>query len=401
MSNKQEATLDLEQLLRSAAGALRAGNRPAARALFLALSREHPDEPRIWLGLAEASSDQYEQARALARALAIDPTNDEARAALARLEGEPSDPGATAVLPETVAARSEAEPDALPAAGRLAPVAREPEQTASPFPLLNLLALIVILLLLGAVGVVIGRNLFGGGQIGTSPTATPVLAALPDGAQPTLALPTVPPTVAVADPGATSAVPAATGASQLPPQAVSPPAATVAGDGTAAPDAATAPAGPAAPPSPVPTLTTELPLGQIVDYDGWSATLLQPEYAIPLDGAIGDLQPAGRFVLAVVAVSNNSPNPRQIPADLFTLTDGTGRSFGPLPGASSAYLALYERGQRGDLALEDVLDPASGMRSVPIIFDVPLDATGLRLTMVGAAGAGWPIGGGAPAPAGP
>jgi hypothetical protein len=92
-----------------------------------------------------------------------------------------------------------------------------------------------------------------------------------------------------------------------------------------------------------------------------------------------------------------------IPPDLFLLVDAAGRTYAPVPGASTAYLTLYERAQRGDLALEDTFEPVVGLRSVPIIFDVPVGATGLRLTVNGAGPAGWPVGETAPpaAPSGP
>jgi hypothetical protein len=107
-------------------------------------------------------------------------------------------------------------------------------------------------------------------------------------------------------------------------------------------------------------------------------------------------------VLAVVALSNNSPQARTIPPELLTLIDSAERRYSPLPGASSAYLDLYGRGQRGDLAFEDRVDPLSGMRSVPVLFDVPLDAGALRLTTPASGAAGWPISGATPpVPAGP
>ncbi len=152
---------------------------------------------------------------------------------------------------------------------------------------------------------------------------------------------------------------------------------------------ATAPAATAAPiGSPA---SASLPLGTLVEVDGWSATLLRPDYALILDGSIGDLKPAGRFVLTLIAISNNSPQPRHIPADLLTLVDSRGRRYSPALNASSAYLTLYGRGQHGDLALEDSLSPRSGMRSVPILFDVPADAAGLVLTVRDSGAAGWPI----------
>ncbi len=391
MSNQQ--ALDLEQLLQSGVAAARSGNRSAARALFLVLSREHPDDARVWVGLAGATSDRDEHLTALERALALDPDNQWARAALARAT---ADERATPVLPETFAPPEAATtPEEAPEAAADAPTSEadtplEPESARSPFPLLNLLALLLILLLLGALGVIIGRNLFGSGQ--PTVTTTPVLAVIPaPGAPPTPALgaPTAAPeqTQAAGPTGATAAAPV-TGPTAAPPAPGASP----------QPSAVTAPTAQ----GPAPTSTTELPLGQVIEYDGWAATLLRPDYAVTLDGAIGDLQPAGRFALAVVAVTNNSPNPRLIPPDLFTMVDSAGRAYSPLPGASTAYLALYGRGQRGDLALEDVLDPGSGMLSVPLLFDIPVDATGLRLIMTGAAGAGWPVNGAAPsAPVGP
>ncbi|MGB9633699.1 MAG: tetratricopeptide repeat-containing protein, partial [Chloroflexaceae bacterium] len=149
-------------------------------------------------------------------------------------------------------------------------------------------------------------------------------------------------------------------------------------------------------PPTLPVAPAPLPLGTVVDYDGWSVTLLRPDYAVTLDGAIGDLRPSGRFVLAIVAVSNNQPQPRRLPPDFFLVRDAGGRGYAPVPGASSAYLALYERAQRGDLALEDEFAPNSGMRSVPLLFDVPSDAGGLALLVPGAGPAGWPIGEPAP-----
>jgi hypothetical protein len=146
-------------------------------------------------------------------------------------------------------------------------------------------------------------------------------------------------------------------------------------------------------PTPVAALPAPagLPLGTLVEVDGWSTTLLRPDYALLLDGSIGDLRPSGRFILTLMAVSNNSTSPRRIPADLFTLVDSRGRRYSPTPNVSTAYLALYGRGQHGDLALEDDLAPSSGMRSVPILFDVPTNATGLVLTVRDNGATGWPI----------
>jgi len=240
--------------------------------------------------------------------------------------------------------------------------------------------------------VILGRALLGEQRSATALTATPALILQPapvgqgatTPAASTLATPAQPVATSPSAPDAPTAL--ASAASPTPPLFTT---------ASAQQSVATT--------APVPGQSLILPLGTPIDYDGWTAVLVRPDYALPLDGAIGDLQPAGQFVLTVVSVSNNSPTPRVIPPELFVLVDSAGRSFIPVPGASSAYLALYERGQRGDLALEDGFEPVVGLFSVPIIFDVPRDATGLRLTVRGAGPAGWPVGETVPvsAPAGP
>ncbi|MCG8346653.1 MAG: hypothetical protein MI924_02595, partial [Chloroflexales bacterium] len=136
---------------------------------------------------------------------------------------------------------------------------------------------------------------------------------------------------------------------------------------------------------------TELAMGAFIEYDNWQASLLKPNYALVLDGAIGDREPAGRFVLALLAIGNNAATPRFIPPDLFVLVDDQGRSYRPETGVSSMYLNLYGRGQRGELALEDAIEPAGRVLSVPLLFDVPQDATGLFLIMGRQPIAGWPV----------
>lgn len=361
MSQARQAPVpgpDIERLLVMATDLARGGNPGGARTLFLALAREHPQDPRPWLGLAAATTSTDERRQALERALALDPANQQAQQALQRLvardaaHAPPDD--ATAPVPR-----------ALPAA-----VEVEAESERNPFPLLNLIMTGIIVLLLAALGFVIGRALLAGNQ----PIAAPTVPALPT-PRPAASAPPSPLPVATTPP------------TSLSPSAV-PTSAAVAVVEPTAPELAPSPTLPPA----SPTAPIALPLGTVVDYDGWSATLLRPDYAVTLDGAIGDLRPAGRFVLAVVAVSNNGPTPRVIPPELFVLRDSAGRSYSPVPGASSAYLALYQRAQRGDLALEDSFAPGSGMRSVPLLFDVPPDASGFQLLVPGAGPTGWPVG---------
>jgi hypothetical protein len=395
-SHPQPARSAPDQLIKLGVERARGGDRQAARNLFLALTREFPDDTRVWIGLAGVAASRNEQREALERIVSLDPGNQRALSALRRFAPTEVAPAerVTQVLPETRLR----EPQPLAATDpNTTPVAAaddEPQQAS--FPLLNLIALALMLLLLVAVGVILGRALLGGERALTSITVTPALILQPGAGEP-----------GPAATAASTAAPLPSAAAQ-PDSTVAPTGAANATAGTLSPQPAqSTPAAAASAAPPTPTLTEQqpltLPLGTPIDYDGWTAVLVRPDYALPLDGAIGDLQPAGRFVLTVVAVSNNSPSPRVIPPDLFALVDSAGRSFAPVPGASSAYLNIYERAQRGDLALEDSFDPVVGLRSVPLIFDVPLDATGLRLVVNGAGPAGWPVGETLPAsaPAGP
>lgn len=147
------------------------------------------------------------------------------------------------------------------------------------------------------------------------------------------------------------------------------------------------------PPSPtrVPTAVPVLALGQVVQSGQWHVVLLRPNDALPLEGAIGALQPRGRFFLALVAIGNDGAAPARMPADLVALVDAAGQRYAPDPMLSTAYLAAYERGLRGDLSMEDAIPADGGNKSIPLIFDIPPSARGLAL-MVQGAPYGWPVG---------
>ncbi|NCC37518.1 MAG: hypothetical protein EOM24_36735, partial [Chloroflexia bacterium] len=325
---------ELDQLLQIAQQAISKGRLQAAQRLLQALSQEYPDEPQVWLLLAELTGPQPTMAPS--QSDDVLPQSDHAE--------EPPSPqhelSAAPVAPPPEQLTTQAEPD--------------DHHTA--FPLLNVLAMLVILLLLGAIGVIIGRNV-----MQTNPFA--LQSSAPATANP------INPSAERPDPTATASVPTP----QPAPQATATASTTATPVPTLTPIEPTATAMPVASPEPSPTTMTELPLGSILDHDGWSATLLRPDYAVVLDGSLGDLAPNGRFVLAVVAVSNNSDETRILPPTFFALRDDQGRIYSPVPQASTIYLTLYQRGQHGDLALEEPLEPASGMRSIPILFDVPLE----------------------------
>jgi hypothetical protein len=131
--------------------------------------------------------------------------------------------------------------------------------------------------------------------------------------------------------------------------------------------------------------------GSVLEENNWHATLISSTYITILEGSLGSIQSEGQLVLVVVAVGNTESSARRLPPDFFVLLDDQGRSYRAITGASSIYLANYGRGQRGDLALEDMIPPGGGMFSLPLIFDVPQDATGLILTMTRNPDGGWPV----------
>ncbi|NNJ09735.1 hypothetical protein EKD04_005295 [Chloroflexales bacterium ZM16-3] len=380
MTDPIPAKLNLDQLLRMGVAAARSGNRNAAHALFLAIAREYPHDVRPWLGLAGVATSAQEQRDALEHVIAIDPDHPKARQGLASLapaqEQTPPSPAATAVASTPPVDSPALSPDQqrIEEEKEREEEEQEEEQKAAAqrFPLMNMVALgIMALLIIILIVVVSGLYPRAEQRADTTvPPPSPVLQAAPP----------LPATEAPSSNVPSSATDESPTTGPIPTAQIN--------QGSTATQP-TAPAG-LTPAVGLPTAAS-LPLGTLIEVDDWSATLLRPDYALILDGSIGDLNPSGRFVLALMAISNNSAEPRRIPADLLTLVDSRGRRYSPASNASTAYLTLYGRGQHGDLALEDSLTPHSGMRSVPILFDVPNDATGLVLTVRDSGTAGWPI----------
>jgi hypothetical protein len=382
-----QSAIDSERLLQVAAQAAKTGKRDAARGIFRALSRDKPNDLRVWMGLAATAATADERRGALERALALDPRNPVIQRELAALGGS------TALVAPTRAAQprvddADAQVTVQLASGetRTASLVTllSPDDEAAYFP--------------PATARPIGSRRversvsFGwlSGLLSIAALALLIWFAWPSLRPGTQSLPLIQATPALLVPtNGVTIVPVTTMASAV--QATPVPATVL------LPSALPTTAAPLVP-TLVPT-SGPLALGTVLEYDGWSATLLRPDYALALDGAIGDVQPQGRFVLALMAVRNGTALTRAIPGELFVLFDEQGRSYLPTPGMSSVYLDLFERGQRGDLALEDTFPANSGIVSVPLIFDVSPDAQGLVLTLAGDRDQGWALG--ASSPAGP
>jgi len=366
----------LAALIHTALRRKKDGDRVGARALLRALSIQQPDEARIWLALATVAETRAEQHQALARVIALDPQHPLAQRGLERFQGAaapPTLPGRPASDRTTPVLRSAAA-GAAEQLGPRDPAVLETDAAFAP----------TVLKPVAPHRFGLGFHWFQYLAIALAVFAVLVVAGL-------LRLPSAP----AAEPAATAAL----GQAQVSPQRAT---AAVGSAPTPQPSAANPasstarPTGAPATPTPIPSPTAlpALAPGDVISRPPWDVSLLRPDYAVPIDGSIGTLQPKGRFVLALVAVSNAGQSAARLPADLFALADDRGQHYLALSAASTIYLNTYGRGQRGDLSMEEDIPPSGGIYSVPLIFDVPTSATGLTLH-VGTMPAGWLVSDGA------
>jgi hypothetical protein len=336
MSEPDTDSLDL--LLETARRATLRGETTRARALLRMLSAQHPDDMRIWQALADVAADEAERRAVLDRLAALAPPT----------LSMPTEP---ALNPTPPAISDEQNPY------------RTRRIVIPRWPAIFVVAIAVVIL--GALALWRWGGALQGG-LGAQPPAT-----------------RLPGLVKTPAPGIATALPTAAPIETLPPaQTATPP------PPTSPPPTPTRP-----PPTPLPPTLTPRPSlapGQIVQVGGWNITLLRPDYALLLNGSIGGMQPQGRFALAVLAVANTGAAPARLPADLLALEDNRGVRYAPMAGASAAYLNTFGRGQYGDLSLDESIPPDAGNVSIPIIFDVPLEASDLRL-VVGDSAASWPV----------
>ncbi len=353
-------------LLQAALRVQKKGDLIRARALLRALASQQPDEPRVWAALATVAQTRDEQLQALGRLAALEPQHPLARRAAALLGKPAVQPQAEpAPTPAAVVAPLPA-PEAAPLGPPPALAPTEPEQTARTirwpaFFVIGvlLLAVVAVALLTRQPPATTDTQPTPGLPIAGEHTSAPASPA-PIESAPALAM-NVP---AASAPAAESATPAVT---------------------------ATPPPSPTPRATPTPTPQPVLAPGQVIEQGQWHVSLLRPEHALALDGSIGTLQPQGRFVLALVVVGNSAATPARLPADLVTLVDRQGIRYTPLPSASTVYLTLFGRAQHGDLSMEEAVPSGGGNVSVPLIFDVPRNASGLAVH-IGAERAGWPVG---------
>ncbi len=88
----------------------------------------------------------------------------------------------------------------------------------------------------------------------------------------------------------------------------------------------------------------------------------------------------GRYLIVLFLVQNTGDAPARIPDDLFVVTDEQGRSTTFNRQASAEYFLRYYGSNPGDYRATADIPPTNSPVSVPLLFDVPPDATNLVVT---------------------
>ena len=421
----------VRSLLTTAARLRQQGDIQRARVLLRALVAQRPDDPRVWRALADVAESEEERRAALRRVVllvrassapppagsspsaaappATPPpvTPSPPPAAAAPSSGSPPssavDPHVQSAvapppLPPAAAAPSPAASQSVPSAPVDQTSTVRPERTALPFP--RRYAWIGIAITGAALLIVAGllANVrFPATNV--RPEPTPPLATLEAtgdaaSAAPSPDVPPPSPIAAAATPVAPSPAKVAPTGAPVTPIVPSLPASTLAPTFPPPPASTLAPTGAPVTPTvslpPTSTPAPTLPPGTVILRDVWTLTLLRPDHAVVLNGPIGSRQPNGRFILALVAVGNGGATEAVAPETLFALVDHRGNRYLPEPALSTLYLETFGRGVYGDFSLGEAIPARIGQVSVPVIFEVPVDARGLSLHL-GDSVAGWPV----------
>ncbi|ACL24166.1 hypothetical protein [Chloroflexus aggregans] len=363
MDNEQ--VIDIERWLSRGALAAHRGDLLTARRIFRALARIAPYDQRVWIGLARVAATAAERAEALSRIgpsprsplpLSGERVIEPSPLSPIPLRGEPDNQttatpytdGAKGIRPSPLDSLPDKVPVATSAGGEMAlppPLTstRRHDQTQPRQRRLGWqLPAMLLLIAGGLLAVVMWQR-----QTLPSPPAHQLPAT------------NLPPTLAAIGPLPTPLAGGTMVTQNVPTPSPLPPT-----------------------PTPQPTSSPEpamQPIGRLVTYDNWQFGLLRREDVVAIEQGIGDIKPTGQLWVALIAVSNDTLLERTLSATVFMLEDDAGQRYRPIAGASSRYLDLLGRSVYGDLALEDRFAPQSGLRSVPLLFDLPPERVPIRL----------------------
>lgn len=414
---------DHDNTLDAGIEAIQRGDKTTARSIFRNVLASEPNNIQALLWLAGLADSRAEKDRVLQHVLRIDPDNAVARRGLEVLSAETEPPAATSAIPAsptpaptertpasnpgvaaTQAQRDAAEPSGTPperdtlvlgAASTQRSTRKRRRRGAAAWLLPALAALVVC----GVGGLFVAQqtnwlsSLTGqraastatavAGSAATTSTATAVAATQLNpvlGASPAVS------SGAALTSTTTINIPGVQAGGSMSPSAGGTAASTaMPSAGAAAPSVEGAlpsvPASPAPLVVPAPTLAANgVPRPTVIDpkqhstagtwrwsYYGLSNVSTGRGYSAP---------PAnGRFLIVLLVVQNLGTTPQQIPDGLYVVTDDQGRSFAFNRQASAEY--FRQAGVVADYPPTVAIPPTSSWVSVPVLFDVPPDATNL------------------------
>src|SRR5512135_3285872 len=127
--------VDSSPLVQQGIEAYKSGNKEEAIRLLSQAIREKRDDEMAWLYLGASLDDPEKKRKAFQRVLEINPNNDKAQAALARLNPAPGEPGEPAQPPQPVQPLQPIQPSPTASCGPAAGTVRKPPPLADGFAL--------------------------------------------------------------------------------------------------------------------------------------------------------------------------------------------------------------------------------------------------------------------------
>ncbi|NJP07366.1 MAG: hypothetical protein HC837_17955, partial [Chloroflexaceae bacterium] len=129
-----------------------------------------------------------------------------------------------------------------------------------------------------------------------------------------------------------------------------------------------------------------IPYGAPLQVADWTFT--NPGFMNAINGPIGSFNPSGRFIVVFVNVANGTGQDTAIPANFLVIKDAQGRVYDSLPAVSTAYMNQFGG---ADQSQETPVPADTITRSVPLIYDVAGDASGLVFFSRAFVDQGWSV----------
>jgi hypothetical protein len=129
--------------------------------------------------------------------------------------------------------------------------------------------------------------------------------------------------------------------------------------------------------TPVPDIVTPEPIVTSAEFGNWTLTVTGAERTPSIDALFQTFAARGTYVVVSLNVMNTSNTPQSFPYNELVLLDASGRSF-----SIDADPTIPFQIETYSVAMYDELQPSLAYETA-VVFDVPVDATGLRLEAEG------------------